>query len=102
MIQPKWKKMLILSVPYILLGLLATKIGQAYRLSSGAVFSQKALHYMEGLTLAFASPYPSFHPLDLSIGILAGAGIRLSVYFKSKNAKKYRHGTEHGSARWSA
>ena len=95
-----WKKLLILNLPYLLLGLLATKVGQAYRFAPGADFSGKLIHYMEGLTIAVASALPSFHPLDLTIGLFTAAGIRLSVYLKGKNAKKYRQGVEYGSARW--
>ena len=98
----KLKKQLILNLPYILIGLYATKLGEAWRLAEGADASQKFLHLMDGFTAAFQSVLPSFHPLDLLIGLGCGAALRLAVYLKGKNAKKYRHNTEYGSARWSA
>ena len=94
------KKLIIPNIPYVFIALLATKLGQAARLAPGFDFSSKALHFMEGLTMAFESIAPSFHPTDLLIGI-AGAGIlRLAVYVKGKNAKKFRKNLEYGSARW--
>ena len=94
------KKLIIPNIPYVFIALLATKLGQAARLAPGFDFSSKALHFMEGLTMAFESIAPSFHPTDLLIGI-AGAGIlRLAVYVKGKNAKKVRKNLEYGSARW--
>ena len=77
-----------------------TKLGQAWRLSSGMEFADKVLHLMDGFATAFQSAAPSFHPSDLLVGLCCGAGLRLAVYIKGKNAKKYRHGTEYGSARW--
>ena len=94
------KRLLILNAPYFLIGLYATKLGQAYRLAAGSGFSDKLLHLMEGFTEAFQSPLPSFHPADLMVGLCCGAGLRLAVYIKSKNAKKFRKNTEYGSARW--
>ena len=94
------KKLIIPNIPYVFIALLATKLGQAARLAPGFDFSSKVLHFMEGLTMAFESIAPSFHPTDLLIGI-AGAGIlRLAVYVKGKNAKKFRKNLEYGSARW--
>ena len=94
------KKLIIPNIPYVFIALLATKLGQAARLAPGFDFSSKALHFMEGLTMAFESIAPSFHPTDLLVGI-AGAGIlRLAVYVKGKNAKKFRKNLEYGSARW--
>ena len=94
------KKLIIPNIPYVFIALLATKLGQAARLAPGFDFSSTALHFMEGLTMAFESIAPSFHPTDLLIGI-AGAGIlRLAVYVKGKNAKKFRKNLEYGSARW--
>ena len=95
-----YKKLLILYSPYLLFALLGTKLGQAARLAPGADFSAKALHIMEGLTAAFSSILPSFHPVDLCVGIVAAALIRLAVYVKGKNAKKFRKNVEYGSARW--
>lgn len=96
----KTKKLLILNLPYLFIALAATKLGQAWRLAAGADPSAKLLHLMDGLTAAFSSPLPSFHPQDLFIGALCGASLRLMVYVKSKNAKKYRKNVEYGSARW--
>ena len=97
-----WKKLLLPNIPYFLIGLYATKLGQAWRLSAGTNTSEKLLHIMDGFSAAFQSPFPSFHPRDLLIGLLCGVVLRVAVYVKSKNAKKYRHGSEYGSARWSA
>ena len=95
-----YKKLLIPNIPYVFIGLFATKLGQAARLAPGFDFSSKVLHIMDGLTMAFENILPSFHPIDLIVGIAAAAIIRLAVYVKGKNAKKYRHGLEYGSARW--
>ena len=95
-----WKKLLIPNIPYLFIALFATKIGQAIRLAPGMDFSGKALHMMEGIRDAFVSPMPSFHPADLGIGICIAAAMRLAVYIKGKNAKKFRHNQEYGSARW--
>ena len=94
------KKLLILNLPYFLVGLFATNLGEAWRLAEGADSSAKILSFFHALPIALNNPFPSFHPLDLLIGILCGAGLRLAVYLKGKNAKKYRHNVEYGSARW--
>ena len=94
------KKLLILNIPYILLGLFATNLGEAWRLAEGADMSAKLLGFFNTFMVALSNPLPSFHPLDLVIGIIFGAGLRLAVYLKGKNAKKYRHNEEYGSARW--
>ena len=98
--KKNWKKILIPNIPYLFIALFATKIGQAVRLAPGTDFSGKALHMMEGVRDAFASPMPSFYPADLGIGICIAAAMRLAVYIKGKNAKKFRHNQEYGSARW--
>ena len=94
------KKLLLLNLPYLLIGLFATKLGQAWRLAAGVDASTKLLHLPEGFAAAFQSFLPSFHPQDLVIGLLCGAALRLAVYVKGKNAKKYRKDIEYGSARW--
>ena len=94
------KKLIIPNIPYVFIALLATKLGQAARLAPGFDFSSKALHFMEGLTMAFESIAPSFHPTDLLIGIASAGILRLAVYVKGKNAKKFRKNLEYGSARW--
>ena len=94
------KKLLILNIPYILVGLFATNFGEAWRLAEGTDSSAKILSFFYALPVALGNPLPSFHPLDLLVGIACGAGLRLAVYLKSKNAKKYRHNVEYGSARW--
>ena len=96
----KLKKLLILNVPYILMGLFATNLGEAWRLAEGADASAKLLSFFNTLPTALNNPLPSFYPLDSFIGIACGAGLRLAVYLKGKNAKKYRHNEEYGSARW--
>lgn len=96
----KLKKLLILNIPYILMGLFATNLGEAWRLAEGADTSAKLLSFFNTLPTALNNPLPSFYPLDLFIGIACGAGLRLAVYLKGKNAKKYRHNEEYGSARW--
>ena len=98
--QVNIKKLLILNLPYLLIGLYASKLGQAYRLAAGTDASAKLLHIGEGFAAAFASPFPSFHPQDLLVGLLCGAALRLAVYVRGKNAKKYRKDVEYGSARW--
>ena len=98
--QVNLKKLLIPNLPYVLIGVYASKIGQAYRLAAGADLSEKLRHIGDGFAAAFASPYPSFHLLDLAIGLLCGAALRLAVYVRGKNAKKYRKDVEYGSARW--
>ena len=94
------KKFLLPNIPYVFIALFATKLGQAARLSPGADFSGKALHLMEGFATAFSSLVPSFHPIDLCVGVAAALLIRLIVYVKGKNAKKFRKNLEYGSARW--
>ena len=98
--QVNIKKLVIPNIPYFMIGLYATKLGEAWRLSAGADASEKLLHIVDGLAAAFQVPLPSLHPADLLIGLLCGAALRLAVYMKGKNAKKYRHGVEYGSARW--
>ena len=96
----KLTKLLALYLPYILLGLVATNFGEAWRLAEGKELGERIMSMMGTLPAAFANPLPSLHPLDSLIGISCGAGLRLAVYLRSKNAKKYRHGMEYGSARW--
>ena len=96
----KTKKLLILNTPYVVIGLYATKLGEAWRLAEGTDASNKFLHLMDGLSAAFRSPFPSLYPADLLIGIVVGCLLRLAVYEKGRNAKKYRHNVEYGSARW--
>ena len=94
------KRLLILNLPYLILGLVATNFGEAWRLAEGADSSAKILSFFNILPVALQNPLPSFYPLDLLVGIICGGGLRLAVYMKSKNAKKYRHNVEYGSARW--
>ena len=94
------KKLALPNIPYVFIALFATKLGQAWRLAPGMDFSGKALHLMEGFAAAFQSALPSFHPIDLCVGVAAALLIRLIVYVKGKNAKKYRKNVEYGSARW--
>lgn len=98
--QINWKKVLLPNLPYVFIALFCTKLGQAARLAAGADFAGKFLHFLEGLSDAFAVPLPSFHPVDLCVGIAIAAAIRLGVYVKGKNAKKFRKNMEYGSARW--
>ena len=100
MTTKKLTKLLALYLPYILLGLVATNIGEAWRLAEGKELGDKIMSMMGTVPLAFANPLPSLHPLDLLVGLCCGAGLRLAVYLRGKNAKKYRHGIEYGSARW--
>ena len=93
-------KLLALYLPYILLGLVATNIGEAWRLAEGKELGDKIMSMMGTIPVAFANPLPSLHPLDLLVGLCCGAGLRLAVYLRGKSAKKYRHGMEYGSARW--
>ena len=95
-----YKKLILPNIPYVFIGLLATKLGQAARLSPGVDFSSKAMNIMQGISMAFENIMPSFHPIDLLVGIAVGVIIRLVVYFKGKNAKKFRKNLEYGSARW--
>lgn len=94
------KKLILPNIPYVFLALLGTKLGEAVRLAPGADFSGKVLHIMEGLQAAFSSLAPSFHPVDLLVGIGIAGILRLVVYVKGKNAKKFRKNEEYGSARW--
>jgi len=96
----KLTKLLALYLPYILLGLIATNFGEAWRLAEGKELGDKIMSMMGTIPVAFANPLPSLHPLDLLVGLCCGAGLRLAVYLRGKNAKKYRHGMEYGSARW--
>ena len=100
MTTKKLTKLLALYLPYILLGLVATNFGEAWRLAEGKELGDKIMSMMGTVPLAFANPLPSLHPLDLLVGLCCGAGLRLAVYLRDKNAKKYRHGMEYGSARW--
>ena len=100
MTTKKLTKLLALYLPYILLGLIATNFGEAWRLAEGKELGDKIMSMMGTVPLAFANPLPSLHPLDILVGLCCGAGLRLAVYLRGKNAKKYRHGMEYGSARW--
>ena len=100
MTTKKLTKLLALYLPYILLGLVAANFGEAWRLAEGKELGDKIMSMMGTVPLAFANPLPSLHPLDLLVGLCCGAGLRLAVYLRGKNAKKYRHGMEYGSARW--
>ena len=100
MTTKKLTKLLALYLPYILLGLVATNFGEAWRLAQGKELGDKIMSMMGTIPVAFANPLPSLHPLDLLVGLCCGAGLRLAVYLRGKNAKKYRHGMEYGSARW--
>ena len=100
MTTKKLTKLLALYLPYILLGLVATNFGEAWRLAEGKELGERIMSMMGTIPMAFANPLPSLHPLDLLVGLCCGAGLRLAVYLRGKNAKKYRHGMEYGSARW--
>ena len=100
MTTKKLTKLLALYLPYILLGLVATNFGEAWRLTEGKELGERIMSMMGTIPAAFANPLPSLHPLDLLVGLCCGAGLRLAVYLRGKNAKKYRHGMEYGSARW--
>lgn len=100
MSKKKLSKLLALYLPYVVIGLLATNLGEAWRLAVGKELGDKIVSLMDTLPAAFANPLPSLHPFDLFIGLCCGTGMRLAVYLKGKNAKKYRHGMEYGSARW--
>ena len=100
MSKKKLSKLLALYLPYVVIGLLATNLGEAWRLAVGKELGDKIVSLMDTLPAAFSNPLPSLHPFDLFIGLCCGAGMRLAVYLKGKNAKKYRHGMEYGSARW--
>ena len=98
--KKKFTKLLALYLPYLVIGLAATNLGEAWRLAEGKELGDKIVSLMGTHPAAFANPLPSLHPLDILVGICCGAGLRLAVYLKSKNVKKYRHGMEYGSARW--
>ena len=100
MSKKKLSKLLALYLPYVVIGLLATNLGEAWRLAVGKELGDKIVSLMDTLPAAFSNPLPSLHLFDLFIGLCCGAGMRLAVYLKGKNAKKYRHGMEYGSARW--
>ena len=100
MTTKKLTKLLALYLPYLLLGLVTTNFGEAWRLAEGKELGDKIMSMMGTIPLAFANPLPSLHPLDLLVGLCCGAGLRLAVYLRGKNTKKYRHGMEYGSARW--
>ena len=100
MTAKKLTKLLALYLPYLLLGLVATNFGEAWRLAEGKELGERIMSMMGTIPMAFANPLPSLHPLDLLVGLCCGAGLRLAVYLRGKNAKKYRHGMEYGSARW--
>lgn len=88
----KTKKQLLLNLPYFIAGLVCTNLGEAWRIAEGADMSEKLLGFLSALGAAFSNPMPSLHPMDLLIGVCCGAGLRIAVYLKGKNAKKYRHG----------
>ena len=98
--KPELKRLLVLNLPYLLFVYLFAKCGQAYRLAAGVDASAKLLHLTSGISAAFANPLPSLHPFDLCVGLAGAVAVRLIVYSKGKNAKKYRKGEEYGSARW--
>ena len=102
MSKKKLSKLLALYLPYVVIGLVATNLGEAWRLAAGKELGDKIVSLMGTLPAAFANPLPSLHLFDLFIGLCCGAGMRLAVYLKGKNAKKYRHGMEYGSARCGA
>ena len=94
------KKTMILSLPYLIFGLICTNIGEAWRLAEGADYSAKVLSFFSTIGMAFGNPLPSFYPVDLLVGLIGGAGLRLAVFIKSQNKKNYKHNVEYGSARW--
>ena len=98
--KKKMKRLLLLNIPYLIVGLFATNLGEAWRMAEGAEFSEKLLGFFATFPVAISNPLPSFHPSDLLVGIVCGAVMRLAVYLKGKNAKKFRHNVEYGSARW--
>ena len=100
--KKNFSKLLALYLPYLLLGLAATNFGEAWRLAEGKEMGDRILSLMGTIPAAFASPLPSLHPFDLCVGVVGAVAVRLIVYSKGKNAKKYRKGEEYGSARWSA
>ena len=96
----KLKKRLILLLPYILIGLACTNLGEAWRMAEGGDFGNKLVSFFGMIAAAFGNPLPSLHPLDLAVGTICGGGLRLAVFLRGKNAKHYRHNVEYGSARW--
>ena len=102
MSKKKLSKLLALYLPYVVIGLLATNLGEAWRLAVGKELGDKIVSLMGTIPAAFANPLPSLHPFDLCVGLAGAVAVRLIVYSKGKNAKKYRKGEEYGSARWSA
>ena len=102
MSKKKLSKLLALYLPYVVIGLLATNLGEAWRLAVGKELGDKIVSLMDTLPAAFSNPLPSLHPFDLCVGVVGAVAVRLIVYSKGKNAKKYRKGEEYGSARWSA
>ena len=98
--QVNVKKLALSNLPYGVIGLFATKLGQAWRLAEGADASQKLLHLLDGISAAFQDSLPSFHPFDLLVGLVCGVLLRAAVYYKAKNAKKFRRNMEYGTARW--
>ena len=102
MSKKKLSKLLALYLPYVVIGLLATNLGEAWRLAVGKELGDKIVSLMGTIPVAFANPLPSLHPFDLCVGLAGAVAVRLIVYSKGKNAKKYRKGEEYGSARWSA
>ena len=98
----KTKKLLILNIPYVVIGLICTNVGEAWRIAVGTDIGEKILGFLSALGTAFSNPVPSLHPFDLCIGLAVGGIFRLIVYVRSKNAKKYRHNEEYGSARCGA
>ena len=96
----KLKKLLIRALPYILIALVCTNLGEAWRIAEGANASEKLLSFFTTMCIAFGNPLPSFHPIDLMVGLICGAGLRAAVYIRGKNAKNFKHNLEYGSARW--
>lgn len=96
------KKLLLLALPYLLVGLICTNLGQAWRMAEGSDVSEKLLSFFTTVGIAFRNPLPSIHPIDLMVGLICGAGLRAAVYLRGRNAKHFRHNLEYGSARWSA
>ena len=96
----KLKKLLLLALPYLLVGLICTNLGQAWRMAEGSNVSEKLLSFFTTVGIAFRNPLPSIHPIDLMVGLICGAGLRAAVYLRGRNAKHFRHNLEYGSARW--
>ncbi len=98
----KARKLIIIHLPYLLISLMGTKLGLGWRMAEGVDFSDKVFNLIRNVGIAFQTTMPSFHPFDLCVGLVVGAAIRMAVYMRGKNAKKFRKGIEHGSARWEA